>query len=180
LLKKIKSFDEKIYKKLSKYSNIKLIKIIDLLGNILFAFFIIVLFYFLPSDQFRMLSFILLLSLILNTITVYIFKNLFRRRRSNYDNIFVKKIDPHSFPSGHTSRIAGFIIPSFPFPVLFILFIVITIIISITRMIKGYHYLSDCIAGFLIGLTNGFIAFYLFKLIIIRYLSIIFNFSTGL
>ena len=98
-----------------------------------------------------------------NTISVFILKNLFRRKRSNYDNKFVRKIDPYSFPSGHTSRIAGFIIPSFPFPVLFLLFIFIALVISITRMIKGYHYFTDCIAGFLIGLLNGFIAFYVFK-----------------
>ena len=158
MLKKIIKIDKLLNNKLSKYSNNFFITIISKFGNIILTLFIIFILFYLPIIENKKIAIISIVSLILNTIIVFILKYSIQRKRAFTDNDIFNKFDPYSFPSGHISRLSGFIIPTISIPFLFFVFIILSISVSIARIIKGYHFLSDCIAGFIIGLGTGFVS----------------------
>ena len=71
-------------------------------------------------------------------------------------NILVSEINPDkSFPSGHAAAVSA-IIPFFEFnEKLQYFWIFIAVIVSLSRVYLGVHYLSDVIAGFLLGYLIG-------------------------
>jgi len=61
-------------------------------------------------------------------------------------------LDEFSFPSGHTLHATSFAIILYQFlPVLALLFIPFAILTALSRVILGLHYVSDVIAGALVG-----------------------------
>ncbi|MCG8570363.1 MAG: phosphatase PAP2 family protein [Spirochaetes bacterium] len=150
-------------------------------GVISIALFLIFLF-FISFQSKKEVFFTLLLALTLTTILVFILKYTIRRKRMNYhDNPFLLHFDPYSFPSGHISRLMAFVIPFWFFPIIFSLFIVLSFLSAFARMVCGYHYFSDCLAGGCIGLLSGLFAKFIWIycndlfLIIIAQLPIISN-----
>ena len=68
-----------------------------------------------------------------------------------------------SFPSGHATSAAA-IIPFFSFnKKLYYAWFIIAIIISLSRVYLGVHYLSDVIAGFMLGNFIGDLSIYIVK-----------------
>jgi undecaprenyl-diphosphatase len=68
-----------------------------------------------------------------------------------------RKSDPHSFPSGHAARAALLTTLVFLFGHfgLGILFLIWTLLVSISRIALGVHYFSDILAGGLVGIFSG-------------------------
>ncbi len=69
-----------------------------------------------------------------------------------------RKTDPYSFPSGHSVR-AGLIVTlawnTFSQPWLVALFVLWAVLMMLSRVATGVHYLLDVIGGFIIGLLFG-------------------------
>ena len=97
--------------------------------------------------------------LIKSQILLFIIKNIIKRNRPyvTYDsikNFETMTIDKYSFPSGHVLTaciISYFIYKKYPYKIIYLF----PIIVGISRIYLGVHYLSDVIASFII--------FYLFN-----------------
>lgn len=82
----------------------------------------------------------------------------FRRQRPEGEwGIIYRKTDPHSFPSGHAAR-------AFLLPVLasvtgpswfFVLLLIWAPLVALARVAMGVHYVSDVVAGLLVGVLMG-------------------------
>lgn len=92
-------------------------------------------------------------------ITVKILKIIFKRIRpiEHIYNDNVVPMDRYSFPSGHAAASFSLsIILIYFFPHLTILFILIAVFISISRVYLLFHYLIDILAGAILGIFTGF------------------------
>ena len=92
---------------------------------------------------------------------VFVLKRLIARARpeGEWGNVY-RKTDPYSFPSGHAVR-AGVILMlafhTFTQPWLLAVFCVWALLMTLSRVATGVHYLMDVIAGVLLGLLIGHI-----------------------
>lgn len=147
------NLDKIVYKKLKTFSENFFIKIFSFIGNIWFCFAYLLFVIFIDKKIF----YISLFSLLLSTIIVAVLKFTIRRDRIKKDNknFFLKKIDPYSFPSGHVSRLSSLAFALKENEVLFFIFLFFTIITALARISKGYHYFSDCVFAFIIGVISG-------------------------
>jgi undecaprenyl-diphosphatase len=85
----------------------------------------------------------------------------FRRQRPAGEwGVIYRKTDPHSFPSGHAARSAliAVLILAWGPAWLEIPLIIWAPLVSLARVALGVHFLSDVIAGGLIGITAGLLA----------------------
>jgi membrane-associated phospholipid phosphatase len=88
-------------------------------------------------------------------------KFMIRRRRpeGEWGSIY-RNTDPHSFPSGHAARafmiavVAAGLGPGWIAVILWIW----APLVSLARVAMGVHYVSDIVAGFLVGILMGLIA----------------------
>ena len=99
-----------------------------------------------------------LLSIIVLAVIVLAIKFSIRRRRPEGEwGAFYRTTDPHSFPSGHAARamlIAVLAIGLGPWW-LAILLCVWMPLVSLARVAMGVHYLSDVVAGAVLGAVAG-------------------------
>lgn len=87
-------------------------------------------------------------------------KFIIRRRRpeGEWGSIY-RNTDPHSFPSGHAARafmiamVAAGLGPSWVALILWIW----APLVSLARVAMGVHYVSDIVAGFIVGIVMGLI-----------------------
>jgi len=79
-----------------------------------------------------------------------------RRPEGNWGAIY-RNTDPHSFPSGHAARTAMLAIIAFGAGPLWlgIMLCVWALLVSLARVWMGVHYLSDILAGILLGILAG-------------------------
>ena len=88
-------------------------------------------------------------------------KFVIRRRRpeGEWGSIY-RNTDPHSFPSGHAARaflIAVLAAGLGPFWVAVALWLWAPLV-SVARVAMGVHYVSDIVAGFVVGIVTGLVA----------------------
>lgn len=90
-------------------------------------------------------------------ISELVFKNIFARNRPYVDllglDMFVHKLSSYSFPSGHTSFSAASVVLVLrlkPNPHVSV-YIILAVLISVSRVILKAHYFSDVICGYIIG-----------------------------
>ena len=154
--------DIKFIRLLKFKKNNSVIKLLSHIGSFVsIALFLIILFlisYFKVVATYKILV-ISIGSTILNTIIVFIMKYTIKRRRRKERGGIKYKYDPYSFPSGHISRLSGLIFPTIDTIILPFIFLFFSFTTSYSRMIGRYHYFSDCIVGFFVGLTNGIISY---------------------
>jgi undecaprenyl-diphosphatase len=81
-----------------------------------------------------------------------------RRRRPEGDwGAIYRNTDPHSFPSGHAARAAMLAVIALAIGPLWLglLLVVWGLLVCLARVWMGVHYLSDIIAGILLGILAG-------------------------
>jgi len=78
------------------------------------------------------------------------------------NNSLVDGLNPYkSFPSGHATAVFS-IIPFFDFSkILYYIWVSVAVIVSLSRVYLGVHYMSDVVAGALLGCFVGELSFYL-------------------
>jgi membrane-associated phospholipid phosphatase len=82
-----------------------------------------------------------------------------RRRPAGEWGAIYRRTDPHSFPSGHAARMAMLTVlcialgPAW----LAVLLILWAPLVAVARVAMGVHYLSDVVAGSLLGLVIGLV-----------------------
>lgn len=106
----------------------------------------------------RSLALALLIGIALTAVVVLIIKFSVRRQRpeGEWGQIY-RKTDPHSFPSGHAARaimlavVAVALGPSWFGTVL----MVWAPLVGLARVATGLHYVSDVLAGWVLGIVMG-------------------------
>jgi undecaprenyl-diphosphatase len=114
--------------------------------------------YIFGSDPWKTRAIWLAISILLTAGVVLVIKLIFRRKRPEGDwGSIYRKTDPHSFPSGHAARavlLATLALGMGPLWLGIVLVIWAPFVI-LARVAMGVHYLSDVLAGALLGLTVG-------------------------
>ncbi len=91
-------------------------------------------------------------------LTIFALKHAFKRERPRGDwGSVYRSIDPHSFPSGHATRAVLLSVMAVHLGPLWlgIALLVWAPLVSLARVATGVHYLSDILAGVVIGLLMG-------------------------
>jgi undecaprenyl-diphosphatase len=94
----------------------------------------------------------------LSVVVTSIVKFSVRRRRPVGDwGAFYRKTDPHSFPSGHASRTITMtiVVAAGRFPLIAAALLLWSLLVGLSRIILGVHYLYDVLAGYLLGVGIG-------------------------
>jgi undecaprenyl-diphosphatase len=105
---------------------------------------------------------LLIFGILVTAVLVFLIKFTVRRRRpeGQWGNIY-RATDPHSFPSGHAARavmLAALAIGLGPAPFA-ILLALWAPLVSLARVAMGVHYISDVLAGALLGALVGIFFF---------------------
>jgi len=116
---------------------------------------------FFGTPAYRDWALVSLVAVVLGAVTVLTIKFTIKRRRPEGEmGKIYRKTDPHSFPSGHAVRslmlgvIALGIAPGW----LGLLLIIWGPMVGIARVAIGVHYVSDVLAGWVLGLLFGLLA----------------------
>ncbi len=101
---------------------------------------------------------ILIIAIIITAVIVLLLKFAIRRQRPEGDwGDIYRTTDPHSFPSGHATR--AFMLATMAIalgPIWFAIALSIWApLVAIARVAMGVHYLSDVVAGLVIGVLMG-------------------------
>jgi membrane-associated phospholipid phosphatase len=95
---------------------------------------------------------------ILSVLVTSIVKYAVRRRRPEGEwGALYRKTDPHSFPSGHASRTVtlSLIVLARDLTLAGVLLLAWSVLVGVSRIAMGVHYLLDVLAGYLLGLAVG-------------------------
>jgi undecaprenyl-diphosphatase len=114
--------------------------------------------WWLGPDYLKRLSLILIIAILITALVVFAVKLIVRRKRPEGEwGKFYRQTDPHSFPSGHAARAVMLAVvflglgPS----ELGLLLLVWAFLVGLARVGMGVHYLSDVLAGMILGLLIG-------------------------
>ncbi len=110
------------------------------------------------SPSWKVRAIILCAGIVITAVIVMIIKFTVRRSRpeGEWGSIY-RATDPHSFPSGHATRAFMLTVLAFGFcPLWFAgLLLVWAPLVSLARVAMGVHYLSDVVAGMILGIVMG-------------------------
>jgi undecaprenyl-diphosphatase len=112
------------------------------------------------EQYWRMLAITMIVAILVTAVLVMAVKFAVRRQRpeGEWGGIY-RRTDPHSFPSGHAARAALLAVIAIGLAPTW-LAVVLTIwapLVGLARVAMGVHYLSDVLAGMLIGIVMGVI-----------------------
>ncbi len=114
---------------------------------------------FLTGDQdAKIWSLHLLGAIVITAVIVLTIKLLVRRQRPEGDwGSIYRNTDPHSFPSGHSARavVLATLVAGLGPPWLIPIIILWVPLLALARVAMGVHYLSDVLAGGVLGLLVG-------------------------
>lgn len=99
----------------------------------------------------------MIISILVAALVVFAVKLIVRRRRPEGEwGKFYRSTDPHSFPSGHAVRAMMLAVIMLGMsPGVGVLLMVWAPLVGLARVAMGVHYLSDVLAGMLLGLLIG-------------------------
>jgi undecaprenyl-diphosphatase len=110
------------------------------------------------TPEWRYRAIVMLISILVMAPLVLLLKHFIRRQRPVGDwGAVYRKTDPHSFPSGHAVRAVMLAVLAVGMgPMWFSICLVIWApLVGFSRIAMGVHYLSDVLAGLIIGLAAG-------------------------
>jgi undecaprenyl-diphosphatase len=104
------------------------------------------------------LALVMAAGIVLTAILVFAIKLAVRRQRPQGEwGAIYRKTDPHSFPSGHAAR--AFMLAMLAIGLgpawLAVSVLVWAPLVTLARVAMGVHYLSDVVAGMLLGISAG-------------------------
>jgi undecaprenyl-diphosphatase len=106
-----------------------------------------------------------LLSIIVLAVIVLAIKFIIRRRRPEGEwGAIYRSTDPHSFPSGHAARVILILVLTIGLGPgwLAVILCIWAPMVALARVAMGLHYLSDIIAGAVLGAVAGLISLRIF------------------
>ena len=112
----------------------------------------------LGNDHWKRIALILIAAILLTALVVFIVKFTVRRKRPEGEwGKFYRRTDPHSFPSGHAVRAVMLAVVMLGIGPLWlgVLLLVWSPLVGLARVAMGVHYLSDVLAGMLLGGVIG-------------------------
>jgi len=95
---------------------------------------------------------------VVSVLITSVLKYAFRRSRPDGQwGAFYRKTDPHSFPSGHASRTITMtmVLMAGGWMLIGAALLLWSVMVGLSRIILGVHYLYDVLAGYLLGLGIG-------------------------
>ncbi len=101
---------------------------------------------------------VLMIAILVTAMLVFLVKWLFKRRRPEGEwGKFYRSTDPHSFPSGHAVRSVMLAVIMLGLGPLWLglVLLIWAPLVGLARVAMGLHYLSDVLAGMLMGLLIG-------------------------
>ncbi len=114
--------------------------------------------WFFGGEMWQRLAKIFIAGILGTAAVVMVIKFTVRRQRpqGEWGSIY-RNTDPHSFPSGHAARALMLAVLGLAFgpPWLGIILLVWGLLVCLARAAMGVHYLSDVLAGALLGLIIG-------------------------
>lgn len=114
--------------------------------------------WWLGTDYWKERAIILITAILLTAVVVFTVKLMVRRKRPEGEwGKFYRSTDPHSFPSGHAVRammLAVVVLGLGPLWFGLMLFIWAPLV-GLARVAMGVHYLSDVLAGMVLGMVIG-------------------------
>jgi undecaprenyl-diphosphatase len=114
--------------------------------------------WWLGNEYWKRIAIIMIVSILLTALLVFVVKFTVRRRRPEGEwGQFYRSTDPHSFPSGHSVRAVMLAVVALGLgPIWLGLGLCIWApLVALARVAMGVHYLSDILAGMLLGLLIG-------------------------
>lgn len=158
---KFKNIDSIVYNKLKiKEPYISILKLItNLASTKYFVLVCILLLIFLSNKR---LAIAIALLMIINSMVIGLFKNIFKRERPNIKRLVIEH--GYSYPSGHTISAVSFygfliflvVISSIVIPIKIVLISLLgllILVIGFSRIYLGVHYFSDVVGGILVSLS---------------------------
>ena len=127
-------------------------------GDSLFVLLAVALEWWLGNTDWKSLAITLAVGVGVTALAVLLVKLAVRRPRPEGDwGQLYRKTDPHSFPSGHAARACMLAVVALGLgpPWLGILLTIWALLVGLSRVILGVHYLSDVLAGALLGVVIG-------------------------
>jgi undecaprenyl-diphosphatase len=127
-------------------------------GDSWYCLSVLLIIWLFAKDEWRSIAASMGLSTFILAIIVLIIKFSIRRKRpvGEWGEIY-RSTDPHSFPSGHATRV--FFLTSMAWSIAPIWFAILLSIwaplVALSRIQTGLHYLSDVLAGVLLGWVLG-------------------------
>jgi undecaprenyl-diphosphatase len=114
--------------------------------------------WWLGTDYWKLRAIVMIVAILLTAIIVFIVKFTVRRRRPEGEwGKFYRSTDPHSFPSGHAVRAVMLAVAILGLGPLWLglLLLIWAPLVGLARVAMGVHYLSDVLAGMVLGLVIG-------------------------
>jgi undecaprenyl-diphosphatase len=114
--------------------------------------------WWLGTDYWKKIALTMVIAILVTALVVFIVKFTVRRRRPEGDwGKFYRSTDPHSFPSGHAVRAMMLAVVVLGIGPLWFGLLLLTWapFVGLARVAMGVHYLSDVLAGMLMGVVMG-------------------------
>jgi membrane-associated phospholipid phosphatase len=114
--------------------------------------------WWLGTAYWKNIALILIIAILLTAMVVLMVKFTIRRRRPEGEwGKFYRSTDPHSFPSGHAVRVVMLAVVILGIGPLWLglVLLIWAPFVGLARVAMGVHYLSDVLAGMLLGLGIG-------------------------
>lgn len=114
--------------------------------------------WWLGAEEWKQISLTLIITILLTALVVFIVKLLVRRKRPEGEwGKFYRQTDPHSFPSGHSVRAMMLAVVVLGLGPLWLGLLLLpwAVLVGLARVAMGVHYLSDVVAGMVLGLLIG-------------------------
>ena len=110
------------------------------------------------NDEWKLRAVVLITGILFTALTVFAIKFTVRRQRPEGEwGAIYRKTDPHSFPSGHAARATLLAVLAIGLgPAWFgVLLLIWAPLVILARVAMGVHYLSDVVAGAVLGIAMG-------------------------